>query len=302
MRYVTGGLIVFILAIAAVSLKPEPALAGCPGYSSSAATISPCVGPPNSIVIVTMRRTNVVPQAVSFHTGVNNGIAVGGIAPVTRSAAGYTFVVPAALCSAGSGSQFAVKLSDANNHDQGEIGRFMIDCRSGISAQGISGSANSFADGDFSAAANPGTFATFAKGSRAIPGWIVMRATIDLIGTSYWAAPGGGRSIDLDGTPGFGAIAQTFATVRGATYTVTFLLSGNNGTGPAIKRLRVTAGGHQADFTFNLATGSAQQGTWVSKRWSFVAISSTTTLQFASMDTTGGECGPVVARIAVARH
>jgi len=130
MRYFTGGLIVSILTIVAFSLKSDPALAaGCPGYSSSAATISPCVGPPNSIVIVTMRRRNIVPQAVSFHTGVKNGIAVGGLTTVTQGAAGYTFVVPAALCAAGSGSQFAVKLSGANNQDEGEIGRFTIDCR-----------------------------------------------------------------------------------------------------------------------------------------------------------------------------
>src|ERR1700688_1873365 len=130
MRYFTGGLIVSILTIVAFSLKSDPALAaGCPGYSSSAATISPCVGPPNSIVVVTMRRRNIVPQAVSFHTGVKNGIAVGGLTTVTQGAAGYTFVVPAALCAAGSGSQFAVKLSGANNQDEGEIGRFTIDCR-----------------------------------------------------------------------------------------------------------------------------------------------------------------------------
>lgn len=117
------------LAIAVLSLKPEPALAGCPGYTSSAATISPCVGRPNTIVVVTMRRKSVVPQAVSFHTGVNNGVAVGGLTAVTRGAAGYTFVVPASLCTAGSGSVFAVKLSGANNQDEGEIGRFTIDCR-----------------------------------------------------------------------------------------------------------------------------------------------------------------------------
>jgi len=158
---------------------------------------------------------------------------------------------------------------------------------------------SAFHDGDFSAAPNPGPYATYKKGSTAIPGWTVTKATVDLIGT-YWVAPGKLRSIDMDGTPGFGAIAQTFATTPGKKYDVKFLLSGNADAGPPIKLLRVSAAGKHADYTFDISTGSAQRGTWVNESWSFVATAPATTLQFASMDTTGGECGPVIAAISVA--
>jgi choice-of-anchor C domain-containing protein len=282
----------------------QPAVAGCPGYSASAATISPCVGPPGTTVTVTMRRQNVVPASVSFLTGVNNGIGVGALTAVTSSATGYAFVVPAALCTAGSNSVFAVRLSDSTGQNQGEIGRFTIDCRSGATGatSPLGGGATSrFHDGDFSAAPDPGPFTTYAKGSTAIPGWVVTKATVDLIGT-YWVAPGKTRSVDLDGTPGFGAIAQAFATTPGKAYLVTFLFSGNADQGPSVKLLRVSAAGKYADFHFSIARGaSAQHHDWLKKSWTFVATRPVTTLQFASLDTTGGQCGPVVARISVAR-
>jgi hypothetical protein len=122
------------IAIVAFFAGSQPAIAGCPGYSASAATISPCVGPPGTTVTVTMRRKNVVPASVSFLTGVNNGIGVGALTAVTGSATGYSFVVPAALCTAGSNSVFAVRLADSTGQNQGEIGRFTIDCRSGATS------------------------------------------------------------------------------------------------------------------------------------------------------------------------
>ncbi len=151
-------------------------------------------------------------------------------------------------------------------------------------------------DGDFSAAASPGSYATYPKGSTAITGWVVTKATVDLIGT-YWTAPGGLRSVDLDGTPGFGAIAQTIATTPGTTYTLSFLLSGNDECPPAIKHMRVSAAGVHADYTVNGA--GVRKNAWVRKTWTFKASAPKTTLQFESKDTSGGECGPVIADIRV---
>ena len=164
-----------------------------------------------------------------------------------------------------------------------------------VSAAGI------FQDGDFALAPNPGAYTTYKRGSAAIPGWVVTKATIDLIGT-YWLAPGRRRSIDLDGTPGFGAVAQTFATIPGKRYVVSFLLSGNSDGAPTVKSMRVSAAAASADFRFDSAAGSAQHGNWLPKTMSFVATHPATTLQFRSLDTTGGICGPVIARIAVVRE
>lgn len=177
--------------------------------------------------------------------------------------------------------------------------RYLIAFIVALAAPALAALAPAFHDGDFSAAPDPGSFTTYAKGSTAIPGWTVTKATIDLIGGHYWKTPGGKRSIDMDGTPGFGAIAQTFATTPGKKYTVSFLLSGNAGDEPTIKRLRVGAAGKHADYTFDITSQSAQNGNWVKESWSFVATSSSTTLQFESKDTTGGKCGPVIAAVSV---
>jgi len=165
---------------------------------------------------------------------------------------------------------------------------------------GLAEQPNLIVDGDFSAAPNPGSMATYAKGSRAIPGWTVTKATVDLIG-SYWTAPGGARSVDLDGTPGFGAIAQTFKSVPRATYVISFLLSANGECPPTIKRLRVSASDVWADFPVNSRTSGVRQNVWVEKTVTFIAAHWMTTLQVASLDTTGGKCGPVVAAIKVVR-
>jgi choice-of-anchor C domain-containing protein len=158
---------------------------------------------------------------------------------------------------------------------------------------------NVLVDGDFSAAQNPGSYSTYAKGSHAIAGWTVTRATVDLIGT-YWTAPGGRRSVDLDGTPGFGAIAQTFRTLPGAKYVTSFLLSANGECPPPVKRLRVSVGPAVAYFSANSSAG-VRQNAWPAKRVTFVATRRLTTLEFASMDAVGGDCGPVVAAISVRR-
>ena len=162
------------------------------------------------------------------------------------------------------------------------------------------GSSNLIVDGDFSAAPNPGSFATYPKGSTAITGWTVTKATVDLIGT-YWTAPGGARSVDLDGTPGTGAIAQSFKTVPRAKYVVSFLLSGNGDCPPDIKRARVTAAGTSADFSIDTNKVSVHKNIWLPKTVTFTATRPTTTLQFASMDPPGGQCGPVIAAIKVVR-
>jgi choice-of-anchor C domain-containing protein len=159
---------------------------------------------------------------------------------------------------------------------------------------------NLVVDGDFSAAPNPGGFATYAKGSKAITGWTVTKASVDLIGT-YWSAPHGARSVDLDGTPGFGAIAQSFRTVPGAKYVLTFLLSANDQCAPTIKHLHVTVAAAATNFSVNASTSGVGNHVWALKTVPFKASRPMTTLQFASADTTGGQCGPVVATIKVVK-
>src|SRR6516162_5240865 len=89
---------------------------------------------------------------------------------------------------------------------------------------------NLLLNGSFEEGPEAGQFKPLDKGSTAIKGWTVTRGQIDYVG-SYWKAAHGQRSIDLHGSPGYGGVAQTFATSKGQRYRVTFSLAGTPGTG-----------------------------------------------------------------------
>jgi choice-of-anchor C domain-containing protein len=161
---------------------------------------------------------------------------------------------------------------------------------------------NLLTNGDFSHGPNPhGVFLTFAAKSKAIPGWTVTRATIDYVAEPFWAPLRAQRAIDLDGTPGFGGISQTFTTVPGKTYTVTFELSGNCAGPPAVKRLLVSAGGHVARYTFNCAGMSNSHMLWETHSLQFVARAKRATLEFDSEDKEDGRYGPALDYVKVTK-
>jgi len=85
-------------------------------------------------------------------------------------------------------------------------------------------------DDDFHEAMYPGIYETFSKGADFAPGWNVTLRTIDFTG-SMFSPPDGVCTVDLDGTPGVGAIRHSLATSPSANYSVTFLFSGNGGNG-----------------------------------------------------------------------
>ena len=86
-------------------------------------------------------------------------------------------------------------------------------------------------------------------------GWTVSSGTVDYIGT-YWQASNGARSVDLNGG-NTGAISQTFPTVPGLTYNVTFDMSGNPAGGPALKTMNVSAGGASTAYSYDvIASGT----------------------------------------------
>jgi choice-of-anchor C domain-containing protein len=137
-------------------------------------------------------------------------------------------------------------------------------------------------------------------GSTDMTGWTVTQGDIDWVGT-YWAASAGTKSVDLDGSvPTAGAISQTFDTNLNSTYVITFDMSGNPDSGPAIKTMNVSAGGVTTAFTYDT---SVQGPTHTNMQWlnhgvSFVAgASGSATLTFTS--TTGSGYGPVIDNVVV---
>ena len=155
-----------------------------------------------------------------------------------------------------------------------------------------------FDNGSFeSASANPGSFTTLGTGSTAISGWVVVNGNIDYIG-SYWQAGADSRSIDLSGgVPG--AIAQTFDTVFGQQYEVSFLLSGNPDGPPPVKTLRVEATGTAyQDYAFATAGHSLASMGWTAYTYAFTATGSSTTLTFSNASVASAY-GPAIDGVSV---
>lgn len=147
-----------------------------------------------------------------------------------------------------------------------------------------SANAAEFINGSFEngTLANP-SFATVAGGSTAINGWVVTGNSVDYIG-SYWAAQDGSRSIDLNGN-GQGGIQQTFDTVVGQLYNISFWLAGNTDGNPTTKSVGVSVGGPNSIFTFNTNGFSRRNNMgWTNFNYQFAATSTSTTLSFASLD------------------
>jgi choice-of-anchor C domain-containing protein len=133
-------------------------------------------------------------------------------------------------------------------------------------------------------------FAILPSGSTNITGWTVILGDIDWISPAcgIQSQTDGIANLDLVGDQSVGGIQQTFDTVPGQTYQVTFDLNGNFGALPVVKPLRVTVASVVQNYTFNTAgenLGNAASF-WTTKSFTFVANGSSATIAFVS-DTTG---------------
>ncbi|MEM9540272.1 MAG: choice-of-anchor C family protein [Cyanobacteria bacterium P01_E01_bin.42] len=157
---------------------------------------------------------------------------------------------------------------------------------------------NLIANGGLESGVNPGSsFKRFRIGYAGIDNWTIIGGTVDYIGGT-WQPSEGSRSLDLDGAEGSaGGIEQTFDTVPGQKYKVTFDLSGNYIKRPAIKMMKVSAAGDSAEFTFDGTSNSKTDMGWQPQTWSFKATDSTTTLTLLSLN--GSGFGAAVDNIAV---
>jgi hypothetical protein len=161
------------------------------------------------------------------------------------------------------------------------------------------------ADGDFHGAPEPSRdgLKTYSLGQY-IPGtaWQVSQRTVDLYGTAY-RMPDEVCSLDLDGTPGDGAITHDpVPTIPGTTYTLGFLLSGNGTCKPRVKRLLVSAAGQSAQFEWNdRKHNDAHRGRYEAEHWQFKATAAATAITLASADGGAADtlCGPVVTDISL---
>lgn len=165
-------------------------------------------------------------------------------------------------------------------------------------AAGDSPSRSILVNGDFSRGVLKRPWNELHPGSQAIPGWRVLR-NVDYVPAEYWQTSGGTASVDLDGSPGPGELAQDFPTVPGHTYRVAFDLAANADGPPRVKTLLVSVAGTTHRFAFDQTGHSNRSMGYVRESFDFTAPGTSATLDFASLSRAGNWNGPVIAEVSV---
>ncbi len=145
-------------------------------------------------------------------------------------------------------------------------------------------------------------------GSTLITGWTVSVGNIDWLGSPPscgWQPSQGVASLDLVGSfaGGIGGIQQTFDTVPGTAYVLSFDLAGNPGAPPVIKPLAVTINGVTSNFTFDTTGRSGNAMGWSTQSINFVATGASSTVNFVSdVSASGGtlNAGAAIDNVRVA--
>lgn len=159
-----------------------------------------------------------------------------------------------------------------------------------------SASANLLTNGDFEVPVQgPSNFATFniPAGSTYITGWTVAQGNVDLTTTINYGPgvntldPSSVQDVDLVGdAAGNGGLSQSFTTVAGQKYLLTFDYSHNPGANASNFAASVTAG----DLSTTVSQTSSVRD-WVAFSQSFTATSNSTLLTF--LNTQGGSNGGI---------
>lgn len=154
--------------------------------------------------------------------------------------------------------------------------------------------ASGIVNGGFEDSTFSGNFQTIYAGSSDLSGWNIDSGSVDLINT-YWAPSAGSYSLDLNGNSA-ATISQSFATVAGQNYTVSFDMAGNtDGGGNKI----ITAGVTGANtFTFDISGKSHQNMGWEGKSFTFTANSALSTVYFSG-DSSNSYYGAALDNISV---
>jgi choice-of-anchor C domain-containing protein len=153
-----------------------------------------------------------------------------------------------------------------------------------------SAAAAPFQNGSFEVGAPACFVFNIPAGTNFTAGWTVSVGNIDWDGPPPCSVTpsNGTASLDLVGTGGIGGVQQTFDTVPGATYQVSFDLAGNPGAPPAIKPLTVTVAGTTHSYTFDITGHDANNMGWTTQTFTFVASSTSATIDFVSDVTAAG--------------
>lgn len=164
--------------------------------------------------------------------------------------------------------------------------------------QAVPASAAVITNGSFENGTLSNPFSTVGTGGTNITGWSVTSGTVDYIG-NLWQHQDGTRSVDLAGNS-IGALAQTFATVIGETYSVAFYIARNPDGGllPRTGTVQATGSAAQALFYNNGASTRSNMG-WLLNLYQFTATSNSTTLTFSADATSQGLYGLALDNVSI---
>ncbi len=158
-------------------------------------------------------------------------------------------------------------------------------------------------------------YASPTHNANALAGWTITSGTIDIVPKSYWQADQGTFSVDMVGTPGIGSIQQSFATIGGDLYSLTFDFSINpqksTNEENTTKILQIQALDTvimsdvlaSQDYQGTAGTRTVKNMEWETQTFQFVASGTESTLTLAALtplNLPGNEtsatcyCGPVI--------
>jgi choice-of-anchor C domain-containing protein len=155
--------------------------------------------------------------------------------------------------------------------------------------------ANLVANGSFEMAPTPPGTVLLAVGSNALAPWAVSRGDVECVGATAWAPAEGSCSVALNGSTA-GGVSQSFSTVPGGLYGVSFALAGDPTSG--IHHVRVAAAGASQDFSFDTSAAWEWAMGWTAKSWQFTAVSNATTVELYSLDA-ASQAGPAIDNVDV---
>lgn len=139
------------------------------------------------------------------------------------------------------------------------------------------------------------TWVTLFAGSLSLAGWTIDSGSIDHMCT-FWQATDGTRSVDLSGNSA-ASISQSFPTIAGKTYDVSFDMAGNMFCGSPIKLMTVNAPGYSNQFAFDTTGNTVINMGYETNMFSFVATSASSTVEFTSNENSA--CGPVLDNVVI---
>lgn len=136
-------------------------------------------------------------------------------------------------------------------------------------------------------------------------GWTVFTNNVDIFSLGVLGTTGpladGNQGLDLVGFNTTGGIEQSFATILGQTYTLTFFYSNNPGSGAASAQVAVLDGANTLlNQTVSHSTATSTNFDWTSFSANFTATGTSAILRFTN--TVGNNNGGILLdKIAVDR-